>query len=230
MYETKTRQVCYTVCKPVHYTKEVQVCCGRWETQTTECPGPVVRKCVREPGCWVWDPCCCRCRYVPGECKMVEVQCPPRTVCKKVWVPEVKTKTINCVRYERETCTKEVPYTVCHMVREQRTKTCTYTVCHMVPEQRTKTCTYKVCHMVKECHTKEVPYTVCHMVKEKCVKKVPYTVCKPVHYTKTIRVPHCEKKCVPYTVTRCVPRVVCEQVPVTICCPPPCGRRRDCGC
>jgi hypothetical protein len=137
VYETREREVCYTVCKPVCYTKTIQICCGHWDTQVSECPGPVINKCVQEPGCWTWDPCCCRCVYCPGACHTVQVQCPPRKICKKVWVPEVRTRTINCVRYEREVCKKQIPYTCCHMVPEQKTRTHTYQVCHMVPEQRT---------------------------------------------------------------------------------------------
>jgi hypothetical protein len=116
----------------------------------------------------------------PGECKVVEVQCPPRKICKKVWVPEVTEKTINCVRYEREVVRKQVPYTVCRMVPEQRVKTCTYTVCKMVPEQRVKTCTYTVCKMVPEQRTKTCTYKVCTMVPEQRVKTCTYTVCKMV--------------------------------------------------
>ena len=203
-HETRERVVCQTIRKPVHYTKEVKVCGGHWETQVTECPGRVIKKRVREPGCWKWDPCKCRCVYCPGECKVVCVQCPPRQVCKKVWVPEVQTKTVNCVRYEREVVKKKVPYTVCKMV----------------PETRTKTCTYKVCKMVKEQRTKKIPYTVCRYEKETRVKKVPYTVCKPVHYTKVITVPKRVCKKVACTRTICVPRVVCEQVPVEVCSDP----------
>jgi hypothetical protein len=129
-----------------------------------------VKKCVQEPGCWVWDPCCCRCVYCPGESKVVCCTIPGRSYCKKVWVPEVQEKTVNCVRYEREVCKKTVPYTVCRMVPEQRVKTCTYKVCHMVPEQRVKTCTYKVCHMVKEDCVKTCTYKVCRMVPEQRVK------------------------------------------------------------
>src|SRR5207344_848725 len=111
---------------------------GHWDTQVTECPCAVKTKCVQEPGCWVWDPCCCRCCYKPGKCCQVKVQCPPTKVCRKVWVPEVHEKQIDCVKYVQENCVKKVPYTVCKMVSEQRVKQCTY----------------KVCHMVKECHEK----------------------------------------------------------------------------
>ena len=100
----------------------------------TCCPGPVVCRCVQEPGCWYWDPCCCRCVYRPGCCHTEQVQCPPTKTCQQVWVPEVRQQTINCVKYVSENCVKKVPYTTCRMVAEKCVKTCNYTVCHMVPE------------------------------------------------------------------------------------------------
>jgi hypothetical protein len=86
VWETRTREVCYTVRVPVQYTKTIQVPSGHWETETYEVPGPVHRRCVREPGCWVYDPCTCCCRYCPGKCRVECVQCPPRTCCRKRWV------------------------------------------------------------------------------------------------------------------------------------------------
>jgi hypothetical protein len=147
VYETREREICRTVCKPVHFTKTVKVCRGHWETERCEIPGPVVTKCVREPGCWESD-CSGRRCYRPGPVKKIQVQCPPRTVCKKVWVPEICEKEVACVRYERETIVDKQCYKVCKMVREQRVKTCCYKVCKMVPEQRVKT--YQVCKMVPE--------------------------------------------------------------------------------
>ena len=147
VYETVNRDYCEVVRKPVHYTKKVMVNCGRWETQVTECPGPVVTKCVQEPGCRKWDPCCCKCVYCPGASKQVQIQCPPRKVCKKVWVPETKTREINCVKYVAETRTKTVPYTVCKMG----------------PEARPKTCTDKIWHTVTDKHDTRIPHTLCMM-------------------------------------------------------------------
>ena len=113
-------------------------------------PGPVVQKCVQEPGCWTWDPCCCRCVWCPGKCHTVCVQCPPRKVCKKTWVSEMKQQTINCVRYVQECVEKQVPYTICRYVSEQQQRTCTYTTCQMVSEQTRRNCTYTTCRMVPE--------------------------------------------------------------------------------
>ena len=196
VHETREREVCYTVCKPVKYTKTIQCRTGRWETQVCEKPGPVVTKCVQEPGCWVWDPCKCRCVYVPGQCKQVQIQCPPIRVCKKVWVPEIVEKEVECTKYVRETCVKKVPYTVCRMV----------------PEQRVKTCTYRVCKMVREQRVKQVPYTVCKPVcYEKTIQCVQY-VPRKVAYTVT--------RCVPRVVCTQVPVKVC--CPVPRCCKPAC--------
>jgi hypothetical protein len=119
VYETRERDVCRTVCKPVHFTKTVKVCGGRWETETYEVPGPVVTRCIREPGCWVCNPCTGRRSYVPGKVCKVEEQCPPRTVTKKTWVPTVWEKQVNCVRYENETIVEKQSYKVCKMVAEQ---------------------------------------------------------------------------------------------------------------
>ena len=249
VWETRTKDVTYYVRKAVPYTKTIQVQSGHWETQEYEVPGPIVKKVVREPGCWVFDPCTCRCRYVPGKCHTVCHQCPPRKCVKKVWVPECIEKEISCTKYVCEPCVKQCTYKVCKMVPEQRTctykvckmvpeqrtktctykvckmvpeeRTCTYKVCKMVPEQRTKTCTYKVCKMVPEQRT--CTYKVCKMVPEQRTRTVCYTVCKPVCYQKTIQCWKCVPKKVPYTVTRCVPRTVCKQVPVCVCCPSGCG-------
>ena len=166
VWETKTREICYTVCKPVKetrmrtvcevvckpvsYTKTVEVRSGHWETQVTKGPGRVMRKVVREKGCWVWDSKRCRNIFKPGTCRIVKVKCAPREICKKIWVPEVQKKQIKCVRYERETVKKQVPYTVCKMVKEKRTKSVPYRVCHMVKEHKNKTIPYTVCKIVKE--------------------------------------------------------------------------------
>ena len=122
VYETRTREVCRTIRRPVHFTRTVEVCTGHWDTHVEEIPGPVVQKCVQEPGCWNWDPCRCCCVFTPGASRVVEVQCPPRQICRKVWVPSVEQRTINCVRYECETVTEQVPYTVCYYTTEQRQK------------------------------------------------------------------------------------------------------------
>ena len=156
VYETKTRTVSKVIRKPVHYTKTVTINTGHWDTQIIECPGPIRRRVVRTPGCWTWDPCACRRIFIPGECHVVETQCPPRQICKRIWVPEVITKEVPCVKYVRETVTSEVPYTVCRWVNEAKQRTCSYRVCKMVPETKSKTCEYQVCRMVTETKTKQI--------------------------------------------------------------------------
>ena len=52
-YETRERECCYTVCKPVHYTKTIKVCSGHWETRDVECCAPA----ACEPSCC--QPQCC---------------------------------------------------------------------------------------------------------------------------------------------------------------------------
>jgi len=171
----------------VKYTKTIKVCCGHWETREVAACAPA-------------DAC------APA--------CAPATRCCRVWVPEIVEKEIECVRYERQTCVKKVPYTVCRMVAEKQTKTCTY----------------KVCRLVEETCTKEVPFKTCRMVAEQVVKRVPYTVCKPVEYQREVTCVRYEVKQVPYTVTRCVPKAVCKQVPVTVCCPSCRCCKPACGC
>jgi hypothetical protein len=109
--ETHSRTVHYSVPNTVHYTQTIPVHSGRWEYRTEEQPGPVLQKCVQEPGCWKWDPCCCRCVYCPGPCKTVQIQCPPIKVCKRVWVPIVTQREVSCSKVVYETRTKVVPYT-----------------------------------------------------------------------------------------------------------------------
>jgi len=99
----------------------------------------VITRCIREPGCWECDPCTGKKCYRPGPVRKVEEQCPPRTICKKVWVPEVCEREVECTRWERETIVEKKCYKVCRMVSEQRVKTCSYQVCRMVPEERVRT-------------------------------------------------------------------------------------------
>ena len=120
-----------------------------------------MRKVVREKGCWVWDSKRCRNIFKPGTCRIVKVKCAPREICKKVWVPEVQKKQIKCVRYERETVKKQVPYTVCKMVKEVRTKQVPYTVCKPVKQQKTVTVCKRFPRKVAYTATRFVPKTVC---------------------------------------------------------------------
>ena len=97
--EQKVRTENYTVMVPEQYTKTVTVKGGHWETRTETVPGPMMKRTVREPGTWSYDASTCRCVYCPGKCRTECVQCPPKTVCKKVWVPTCEQKEICCTRY-----------------------------------------------------------------------------------------------------------------------------------
>jgi hypothetical protein len=241
--ERKTcyRDVCYTVCKPVTTYKEVQECCGSWKTVTEHCPGPVVEKCVREPGTWEWDENGCCSVYKPGCCKTVKVQCPGTTICRKVWCPKTVTRRIACTHYVKEvkhckvpytvckripcTTTKKVPYTCTRYVQECRTKKVAYTTCTMVKQCCTKRVPYRVCTMKEYCYTKKVPYTTCTMVEQCCTRRVPYRTCSYVTETRTRKIPYttCERVCYTKYITkrRCVPRQVCytrtKCVPRVVC-------------
>ncbi|HCK42747.1 MAG TPA: hypothetical protein DHW22_14065, partial [Planctomycetaceae bacterium] len=151
VWETRSRDVTYYVRKAVPYTKTIQVRSGHWETESYQVPGRTYTRCVRQPGTWKWDPCRCKCVYCPGPCCKVCSQGPPRTCCKRVWVPECHTKEICCTKYVCEPRTRTCCYKVCRMVPE--TKTCCYKCCRMVPCQHTRTCCYKVCHMVPKTKT-----------------------------------------------------------------------------
>ena len=178
MQETCYRTECYTVCEPVVEEKIIKKDCGEWKTEVIECPGPIVTKCIQEPGTWTFDPCTCKCVYVPGCTKQVQVQCPGRTICKKVWVPKIVEETVKCTRYVKKTCTRKVPYTVCKMVPETCVKKVPVKVCKMVQQECVKKVPVTTCRIVKEVVNKQVPVKVCKMVKQECVKKVPYTVCE----------------------------------------------------
>jgi len=226
--ETCYRDVCYTVCKPVTETKEVQVCCGEWKTVQEHIPGPVVNKCVCEPGCWQWDPCRCCCVYKPGPCKTVQVQCPGRTCCRRVWVPKTVTKQICCTRMVKEvkhckvpytvckripvTTTKRVPYTTCTMVKECKTRRVPYRTCSYVKETCTKRVPYRTCSWVEECHTKKIPYRTCSYVTECYTKRIPYRTCTMVKECRTKKVPYQTCSYVQEQRTRKVPYCTCKRV------------------
>ena len=193
--ETRSREVCYTVCKPVWETaatttrsasrcgkrasKDIcyTVCKPVWETKT---------RCytVCKP---VWETQDQRdsATRSASRCGKTKTRC--YTVCKPVW--ETKTRCYTVCKPVWETRTKEILlhglqagvgrprprcYTVCKPVWE--TKTRCYTVCKPVWE--TKTRCYTVCKPVWE--TKTRCYTVCKPVWETRSKDICYTVCKPV--------------------------------------------------
>ena len=76
--------------------------------RSRECPGPVITKCVQEPGCWVWDPCCCRCvlqaRLLPHSPSPMPAD---QGVQEGLGSGSSQTQTIDCVKYVRETLHQE---------------------------------------------------------------------------------------------------------------------------
>ena len=213
--EERVRTENYTVLVPEHYTKTITVKGGHWETRSVCVPGPKMRKLVRQPGCWKYDKSRGKCVYKPGKCRIVCIQCPPKTICKKVWVPTCETKEICCKRYRRECRSRDITYTVCKRVPETRTRICEYQVCKMVPEQREKVCNYTVRKLVPETKTREINYTTCKMVCEKRTKTQNYQVCKMVKEKRTKQVNYTTCKMVCEQRSKTTPYRVCKMVPET---------------
>jgi len=206
-----------TVCKriPVTETRTVRVDEGCWETQAVEVPCSPCR------GCHLRKRCC-------GECSCCDPCAPKtRTVCKRVWVPNIVEKEVDCTSYKL--VREEVPcnYTVTVCTPETRTRTVRVRDC----KTETRTRTFKVCHYEQEQRTREVNYTVCVAKTREvecqvtCCKNVPvtktvsYTVCVPVMVEKEVqvRVRKMETKTI--------------QVPVTCKRPHVCGvGKRRCNC
>ena len=95
--ETRTREICYTVCKPCWETKTrcYTVCKPCWENHSKE-----VCYTVCKP-CW-------------------ETKTRTYTVCKPCW--ETKTRTYTVCKPCWETKTKEICYTVCKPCWETKTR------------------------------------------------------------------------------------------------------------
>ena len=134
--ETRTRNVQYTVHKPVWETKTKTVAYNvstpHWETRTKQIPYTA---------------------YVPQYEDRV------RTWIEYKPVYETRTKNVTYTVCKPQWETRQHVYTVNRVVSEVHQKTVPYTVCKAVPVQRTHTWTeYK---KVYETRTKHVPYTVC---------------------------------------------------------------------
>ena len=236
--KTKTREICYTVRKPVHYTKTIQVPSGHWETQTYEVPGPVVRK--TRPRAWYLDvrslllPLLLLPWQVPHRVCAVPAG---RTCCKKVWVPEciderdllheVRVRTAHedlllqglphgagssgpAATRSATWCPSNAPRPAATRSATwcRKQRTCCYKVCHMVPEQRTCTCARRSASMVPEQRT--CCYKVCHMVPEQRIKTCCYKVCHMVPEQRTCSYKVCHM--VPEQRTRTVCYTVCKPV------------------
>lgn len=209
--QTCYRDVCYTVRRPIHETRNVEYCTGEWKTETYHVPGPVVTKCVRDPGTWELDPCTGCCCYKPGCCREVQVQCPGTTCCRRVWCPRTETRQVCTTRWVCETQTRQVPYTVCRKIPCTTVRRVPYTTCSMVRECRTRMVPYTTVNYTHECVTRRIPYTTCRMERQCITRRVPYTTVSYVHECITRRIPYttCSYTC--ETVTRRVPYTTCRQ-------------------
>ncbi len=111
--ETRTREICYTVCKPCWETKTrtYTVCKPCWETKTREICYTVCKPC--------WETKT-RCYTVCKPCWENHSKEVCYTVCKPCW--ETKTRTYTVCKPCWETKTREICYTVCKPVWEERTR------------------------------------------------------------------------------------------------------------
>ena len=83
VYETREREVCYTVCRPETYTQTVRVCSGHWETRCVSCrrslPVLPAGDGSAGPGC----PRSARSRSsAPATCRKPQVKKVPYQVCR----------------------------------------------------------------------------------------------------------------------------------------------------
>jgi YTV len=214
-FETRTREVAYTVCKQVMETQQRQYTVMVPQTETREATRRVCRMVAETRTRTVCED---RGGYqdVPqtytvgcGDCAQTCTR-----MCR-VWVPNMQTRevqyTVMCPKVE------EVPYqyavTVCH----PETRTQNYQVCRYVPEQQTRQVQYSVCVPQQRTGTREV--TTCRVVPEQMTA------------TRTIQVPYTVQRQVPVQVCRMVPKTITCQVPVQVPCesPPPCCAANDAG-
>lgn len=158
-----TRTVCRTV--PETTTRTVTRDCGRWGTQTLEVP------CSRRNPCGGGYSCGC----APAT----------RTVCRRVWGPNVTTEEVPVTTYR--TVTEEVPYEYTEVVCRPEERQRTVKVCSYRTEERTRTVPvtrYRAetkIRMVKECsyETQTVPVQVQKEVQVRVCKMEPKTITVP---------------------------------------------------
>jgi uncharacterized protein (TIGR03000 family) len=202
-YETRTREVRFTVCKPVMTTQRRQ--CTVMVPHTETCKGtrqvcrmvPVVqsRTVCEDHGCWKQVPqtytyCCCGCvqtctimcnvwepkiesREVQYPCMQPQMEQVPYEYAVTVCKPETQTQNVQVCTYVQEQQSRTESYQVC--VPQQRTGTREVATCRMVTEQHTATRTVQVPHTVQ----RQVSVQVCHMVPKTITCQVPVTKCTP---------------------------------------------------
>lgn len=222
-FETRTRTVRYSVCKPVTKTRSVEctVMVPHEETRKTTrtvcrmVPVTVKRTICEDHGHWKEVPCdtgCNKCssnvyrsafqnvgfRHGHGRgrgcCESSCGDCAAPCCPHKVWVPKMVNREVSC--------------TVMRMKMEHVPSECTV-VCYR-PETRTRQ--VKTCHMVYEPRSREVTYKVCVPERKTGVRQVTSYRCEEV--AKDIR---CTKM-VSEVVRKQVPVQVCKMVPKTVAC------------
>jgi hypothetical protein len=189
--ETRSREVTYTVCKPIWKEEE--------RTYTVMVPRCETREGTRQV------------------CKMVPVK-KTRTVCEDQGHWEERTKVTKAGACDPckpvKTCTRWVPNLVKKEVEVTCMKPtmvsepCTYTVTVCEPQERT--CKVKVCSYVKEQKTKTVCETVCVPKTKTWTETCTTYKCVPVEKTRTYTV------CVPHKVEKTCQVRVCKMVPKTV--------------
>ena len=118
--ETKMVEEPYTICRPVTTSRKIVEQCGYWETRFETIPGPVIERQVAV------DPCggvyatkrghhC----GTPVCTTTVAVQCPPRVVRRRVYVPQAVERDVTETRYVAETALRQVPVQTCSYVNEE---------------------------------------------------------------------------------------------------------------
>jgi hypothetical protein len=174
--EHVTKQVAYTVCKPIYETHEKTVTCYRNVPVTTE------QTCVVDCGHWDVQYCAGGCgprrmrRPRCGGCGGCNSCCAPAPCCgHRVWVPNLVEKTYPCTKYVCEPYEVTVAYQTCRYEYQEMTRECTYPVCTYEYVQKT----YKV------------PVTRCVAIPYEKTERVAYCVPRQVEYTMTVCTPVC---------------------------------------
>ena len=96
----------------------------------------------------------------------VSVQCPSRTVCKRVFVSRPVVRTVSQTSYVAETRYREVPVQTCKYVAEERVERTPVTTCRYVAEERVEPYEVQTCKYVAEERVERTPVTTCRYVAE----------------------------------------------------------------
>jgi hypothetical protein len=230
VWETATRQECYTVRRPVYETAY------RTECQTVMQPVTSYRTEYVDQGCYVEQIVMkpglpkSRLRWASGSSTLdpmtgAVVYNPPglyweqtprgRYEVQRVWQPNPVAVQVPQTSYVPQTVSRQVPVQVCRYVEEQVVRDVPYQVCRIVREEQVRKVPYTVCRQVVERVEQQVPVQVCRMVTEEQTREVPVTTCRMVYEDRVEQVPYrvCRMEAVQETVQ--VPRCVEKRIPVT---------------